>query len=372
MLRTTTSQRFKNGLIPRNISSRRFLASRPDFYDLTSDTATEVTDDMFDIMRSASRKDDVFGNDPSVNELEHHLGLRSLLTQPPHSVLCDAQSHINLYECGGLAYHSQASVTAVASTNGVYLTAEDVDTNRVLEDVHNASTKVIALENTLNGTIMPMKEMQNIHSLARKNNIKLHLDGARIWNASQATGISLEEYGQLFDTVSVCVSKGIGAPIGSLLVGSNDLVKKARHLRKLMGGGWRQAGLLAKIAQHCIGTVVPTMPETHRLTKKLASGLEQLGIRILLPVDTNMVFIETTPMDMKELANALKERNILISSDDSSVTRLVLHHQIDENAVDKIVQVASDLINTKGYIFSRSSSKTSNVDVSKAYPSIQH
>ena len=231
---------------------------------------------------------------------------------------------------------------------------------------------VIALENTLNGTIMPMKEMQNIHSLARKNDIKLHLDGARVWNASQATGISLEEYGQLFDTVSVCVSKGIGAPIGSLLVGSNDLIKKARHLRKLMGGGWRQAGLLAKIAQHCIGTVVPTMPETHRLTKKLSNGLEQLGIRILLPVDTNMVFIDTAPMNMKELADALKERNILISSDDSSVTRLVLHHQIDENAVDEIVQVASDLIKSKGYIFPQSSSKTSNVDISKAYPSIQH
>ncbi|KAI9248846.1 pyridoxal phosphate-dependent transferase [Phascolomyces articulosus] len=398
MLRST-SHNLKNGIAYCSmVLNRRCLAtvtpSKLGFYDMTSDTATEVTDDMFDIMRSASRKDDVFGNDPSVNELEHYvaklfgheaslfcasgtmtnqLGLRALLTQPPHSVLCDAQSHINLYECGGLAYHSQASVTAVTATNGVYLTADDVDANRVLEDVHNASTKVIALENTLNGAIMPMEEMQRIHTLARNENIKLHLDGARIWNASQATGIPLADYGQLFDTVSVCVSKGIGAPIGSLIIGSKEMIRKARHLRKLMGGGWRQAGLLAKIAQHCIDTVIPTMPETHRLTKKLATGLEGSGIRILLPVDTNMIFIDTAPLPMQELADALqKKRNILISAEDNgTITRLVLHHQIDESAVEGFVQVASDLIKEKGISFPTTPSRP-KVDVSKAYPSIQH
>ncbi|KAI9479568.1 pyridoxal phosphate-dependent transferase [Zychaea mexicana] len=357
---------------------------------MTSDTATEVTDDMFDIMKSASRKDDVFGIDPSVNELEHHvaklfgheaslfcasgsmtnqLGLRTLLTQPPHSVLCDSRSHIYLYECGGLAYHSQAGLTPTLPKNELYLTAEDVQANIVTDDLCGALTKVIALENTLNGTVMPLDELQRIHTFARKQNIKLHLDGARIWNASQATGVALADYGQLFDTISVCVSKGVGAPIGSLVIGSSEIIRKARHLRKLMGGGWRQAGLLAKVAHHCIDTVVPTMPETHRLTKKLATKLEALGMRTLLPVDTNMVFLETAPLSIVELADALHEHNIVISRDEGSVTRLVLHHQIDAKAVDDFIRVASKLVQAKvDAKFSLPPSSKEAVDISKAYP----
>ena len=224
---------------------------------------------------------------------------------------------------------------------------------------------MISLENTLNGTIMPLEEMQRIHGVARKHDIKIHLDGARLWNASQQTKVPLSEYGQLADTVSVCVSKGVGAPIGSLLVGSSQLVRRARHMRKLMGGGWRQAGLLAKVAHHCIDTVVPTMYETHRLTKTLASALERMGMRTLLPVDTNMIFLDVSPLSVMELADALKESNIVISRDEGSVTRLVLHHQIDAEAVSKFVQTASKLLKTK----ERTPSSHRSVDISKAYPS---
>ncbi|KAI8139477.1 pyridoxal phosphate-dependent transferase [Fennellomyces sp. T-0311] len=387
MLRTPLLRNFR---LVQVSSSRRYLATaRPAVCDMTSDTATEVTDDMFDIMKSASRKDDVFGSDPSINDLEHHvakmlgheaalfcvsgcmtnqLGLRSLLTQPPHSVLCDSRSHVYLYECGGLAYHSQAGMTPVLPKNELYLTAQDVQDNLVTDDLCGALTKVISLENTLNGTIMPLEEMQQIRALAQQRDIKVHLDGARLWNASQETRIPLSEYGQLADTVSVCVSKGVGAPIGSLLVGSSQLVRRARHMRKLMGGGWRQAGLLAKIAHHCIDNVVPTMPETHRLTKHLASSLESMGMHTLLPVDTNMIFLDTTPLSVIELADGLKDHNILISRDEGSVTRIVLHHQVDSQAVDDFIHVASKLIQAKLDAGSKLGSRD-KIDISKAYPS---
>ncbi|CDH55312.1 threonine aldolase [Lichtheimia corymbifera JMRC:FSU:9682] len=366
-------------------------SSKPAVYDMTSDTATEVTDDMFDIMKRASRKDDVFGADDSINDLEHHvaqllgheaalfcasgtmtnqLGLRTLLTQPPHSVLCDARSHIYNYECGGLAYNSQAGLTPTMPKNNVYLTAEDVDYNINTDDLCGAPTRVIALENTLNGVIMPLKEMERIHTLARNKGLLLHLDGARLWNASQATGIPLSEYGGLFDTVSVCVSKGVGAPIGSLVVGSRDRIKRARHVRKLLGGGWRQAGLLAAVARHCIDTIVPTMPETHRLTSRLANHLETLGMRILLPCDTNMIFLDTAPwVTVNELADALAEKNIIIGRDEGTVTRIVLHHQIDEQAVQNFINIATRLSKEKKQLGKRVVDEDHRVDISRAYPS---
>ncbi|KAI9310719.1 pyridoxal phosphate-dependent transferase [Dichotomocladium elegans] len=359
---------------------------------MTSDTATEITDDMMTIMRRASRRDDVFGDDPSIKELEHHvakllghedalfcvsgcmtnqLGLRTLLTQPPHSVLADARSHINLYECGGLAYHSQASLTAVSPTNGAYLTCKDIEDNLVTDTIHGALTRVVALENTLNGTIMPLDTMDAIHTFARRKGLLLHLDGARLWNASQATGVALDRYGALFDTVSICVSKGVGAPIGSLLVGSADRMRRARHIRKLMGGGWRQAGLLAATAKHCIDTVVPTMPKTHALARRLADHLQSLGIRLLLPCETNMLFIDTHPwMTIRQLADRLREKNIIISPDEGTVTRLVLHYQIDDKAVEDFMEVATALVQesaTQGKPAVQAQHRSH--DPTKAYPS---
>lgn len=229
---------------------------------------------------------------------------------------------------------------------------------------------VIALENTLNGVIMPLEEMQRIHTLARNKDLYLHLDGARLWNASQATGIPLSEYGKLFDTVSVCVSKGVGAPIGSLVVGSRDRIRRARHVRKLLGGGWRQAGLLAAVARHCIDTIIPTMPETHRLTKRLADHLETLGMRILLPCDTNMIFLDTAPwITVTELADALAEKNIIIGRDEGTVTRIVLHHQIDEQAVEDFINIATRLSKEKQQIGKRVIEEDHRVDISRAYPS---
>lgn len=208
---------------------------------------------------------------------------------------------------------------------------------------------VVSLENTMNGTIMPIEEIKKIHDVARANNLKMHMDGARLWNASQGSGTPLSEYGQYFDTVSICLSKGAGAPIGSMLTGTKELITRARHIRKMMGGGWRQAGMLAVAARHCINTVVPTMPETHALARKLADHLESLDVKILLPVDTNMIFIDIsrTGLTIADLAEALKAKNIKIFSNTGTTTRLVFHYQITSQAVDDFMQVASDLVQTK-------------------------
>jgi threonine aldolase len=313
--------------------------------------------------------------------LSNQLGLRCLLFQPPHSVLCDSRSHVFNYECGGIAYHSQANVVPVVA-KGTYMTAAEVEGRINKDTLCGAITRgmyrckrmfnsclcfanisllplslpnfssfysVVSLENTMNGTIMPIEEIKKIHDVARANNLKMHMDGARLWNASQETDTPLSEYGQYFDTVSICLSKGAGAPIGSMLTGTKELITRARHIRKMMGGGWRQAGMLAVAARHCINTVVPTMPETHALARRLASHLESLDIKILLPVDTNMIFIDIsrTGLTIADLAEALKVKNIKIFSNTGTTTRLVFHYQITSQVVDDFMQIASDLVQTK-------------------------
>ncbi|KAI8968180.1 pyridoxal phosphate-dependent transferase [Mycotypha africana] len=341
----------------------------PFIYDMTSDTATIPTDEMFDIMKAATRGDDVYQTDNDVKELENYvaqllgheaalfctsgtlsnqLGLRCLLFQPPHSVLCDSRSHVFNYECGGIAYHSQANVVPVFA-KGNYMTAQEVEGRINKDTLCGAITKVISLENTLNGTIMPIDEIKKIHDVARANNIKMHMDGARLWNASEETKTPLHEYGQYFDTISICLSKGVGAPVGSMLVGSKELITRARHIRKLMGGGWRQVGMLAVAARHCINNVVPTLRDTHVLAKKLAHHLESLGVQILLPVDTNMIFIDTsrTGLVISDLSEALKRKNIKIFSSPGTTARIVLHYQITPEAIEDFMQVASDLVHAK-------------------------
>ncbi|CEI92498.1 hypothetical protein RMCBS344292_06754 [Rhizopus microsporus] len=338
-------------------------------YDFSSDTATVPTNEMFDIMKLASRGDDVFQADDDCKALEDYvaqligheaalfctsgtmsnqIGLRCHLTQPPQSVLCDSRAHVFNYECGGIAYHSQASVTPVVA-KGTYLTASEVEKHINKDYLCGAPTKVISLENTLNGTIMPIEEIRAIHDVARANNIKMHLDGARLWNASQETGVPLSEYGKCFDTISVCLSKGVGAPIGSIITGPKELIVRARHLRKLMGGGWRQAGMLARAARYCIDNVVPTMPQTHTLARKLRDHLQLLGIKILLPVDTNMIFIDTaeTGVTIPELADALKAKKIKILVNPGTTARIVLHYQITLQAVETFMQVVSELVYAK-------------------------
>ncbi|KAG0277033.1 Threonine aldolase [Linnemannia gamsii] len=244
------------------------------------------------VMLNASRGDAVYEEDDSVSSLESHvaqltgheaglfcasgtmtnqLAFKASLLTPPASILCDRRSHVFRHEAGGLASHSQVTVYPVQAlaNKGHHITVEDLEREFVVDDddVHMAPTRLISLENTLDGTVMPLQEVQAIRRFANENKVLLHLDGARVWNAAIAAGCDLKDITQEFDSVSLCVSKGIGAPIGSVLVGNKGLIKKARHFRKMFGGGWRQAGGLAATAHWCIDNVWPTMKETHALAK---------------------------------------------------------------------------------------------------------
>lgn len=180
--------------------------------------------------------------------MTNQLGLRVHLNQPPHSVVCDARSHVHLWEAGGIAFHSRASVSPVICSNGVHVTATEIEGNLIDEDLHTAPTRVVSLENTLSGMVMPLKDIQEVASLARDRGLAMHLDGARLWNAHIASGVPLHEYGKCFDSMSLCLSKGVGAPIGSILVGNRQFIHRARHFRKLFGGGWRQ--VVSRLINH--------------------------------------------------------------------------------------------------------------------------
>ncbi|KAF9577038.1 Threonine aldolase, partial [Lunasporangiospora selenospora] len=271
------------------------------------------------------------------NQLAH----RVHLCNPPQSALVDIRSHVFNYEAGGISFHSQAAVYPVMPANGSYLTVEDVASRLVMDvDVHYAPTRIVSLENTLNGTIMPLEEIIRIRELTQEHDIKLHLDGARLWHASISTGISMKEYCSYFDTISLCLSKGIGAPIGSILVGSEVAIKKARHFRLLFGGGWRQAGILAEAALWGIKNNWPTMEETHRRAKWLERVFLQIGCQITNPVDTNMIWVDTTEagFTVEELMTELAKEGIKISGSGCAM-RVVLHYQITDEAVEKFIEV---------------------------------
>jgi len=315
----------------------------------------------------ASLGDDVY-HEPSTVALERHIAkitgkeagifmatgtmsnqiaLRCHLIQPPHSVLCDVRSHVHKFEAGGIAFHSQASTISVTPENGLYLTAKEVEAELVLEDdVHYAPTRVISLENTLSGIIFPQEEINKIAALAHEHGLKMHLDGARIWHVAAETGISLSELCAPFDSVSLCFSKGLGAPIGSCLVGRQSLIKKAKAFRKGFGGGMRQTGFMAAAAAYALTHNFPLLPQVHLQAKRLKKGLEELGARIVAPVDTCMVFYDPSPLGLRydeilDRAAELSDPLILGGS------RLVIHIQTDPGAVDDFLQLVKVLAEEK-------------------------
>ncbi|KAG0336181.1 Threonine aldolase [Podila horticola] len=339
------------------------------YSDFRSDTATAPTPEMFEAMMKSSLGDDVYYEDDSVKALEKYvaalcgheaalycssgtmtnqLAHRVHLCNPPQSAMVDIRSHVFNYEAGGISFHSQAAVVPITPANGHHLTLEDIEPRLVQDvDVHYAPTRVVSLENTLNGTIMPLEEIIRIRAFTNEHNVKLHLDGARLWHASIATGISMKEYCSHFDSISLCLSKGIGAPIGSILVGSKQVIKKARHFRLLFGGGWRQAGFLAEAALWCIKTNWPSMERTHRQAKWLEQALEHVGCFITNPVDTNMIWIDTsdTGFVVEELMEELSHEGIKITGS-GTAARLVLHYQISDKVIETFIGVLRKMAST--------------------------
>lgn len=265
--------------------------------------------------------------------LSNQVAIRCHLYQPPHSIMCDYRAHVYTCEASGLAILSQAMVSPVVPSNGTYITLEEIQKSIIdYDDIHVAPTKVIALENTLGGAIMPIEEIKRISEYARSKGVKMHLDGARLWQASIATGISMEEYCSYFDSVSLCLSKGMGAPVGSILVGEPEFIKRAKWIRKQQGGGIRQSGLLAAAANVALDEVWPAMGVTHKRAQDTADFLRtNYGVKFEVPVDTSFLFLDGkgSGIDIKLFAEEGRKRGLKLLDN-----RIVFHHQICDEAIE--------------------------------------
>ncbi|KAI0423271.1 pyridoxal phosphate-dependent transferase [Xylaria grammica] len=335
-------------------------------FDLRSDTMTTPTLAMLNAIQTTTLLDDVFEEDPTTIELEAHvaalagkeaglfvlsgtmgnqIALRSLLTQPPHSVLCDRQSHIIKYEAGGVASLCGAMITAVKPSNGRYLTLEDVQENVILgDDVHDCPTRVISLENSLNGMVMPLEEVRRISSFARDNGILMHCDGARLWEVVASGAGSLTDFCACFDTISLCFSKGLGAPIGSIVVGSKSLIKHGRWVRKSIGGGLRQSGVVTAAARVAVDTTFGKdsngqdglLKATHATAQRVEKLWTELGGRMTLPVETNMCWLdlESLGCSAARFEQLGREAGLKLIGN-----RLITHYQIGEEAIQKLAAI---------------------------------
>ncbi|CAG8106865.1 unnamed protein product [Penicillium olsonii] len=326
---------------------------------------TKPTASMLEAICQTTLLDDVFNEDPVTNELQQYVAeitkheasllvlsgtmgnqvaIRSHLAQPPHSVLCDHRSHIICYEAGGVSAWTGATMQTVVPKNGVHLTLEDIQKHAVLDDdIHHCPTKLISLENTLDGMIMPLTEAKRIVEWAHSHDIKVHLDGARLWEAVAAGAGSLPEYTALFDSVSLCFSKGLGAPIGSIIVGPQAFIKKARWFRKSIGGGARQTGVIAAAAQVALKETFGMHPSgqdgklaaTHIKAKHVAELWTSRGGKLQQPPQTNMVWLdlEASGVGPNDLSVIGQEKGLKLGGG-----RIVVHYLSDQ-AIARLDQV---------------------------------
>lgn len=283
--------------------------------ELRSDTFTKPTPLMLEAMMTAEVGDDVFGDDPTVNELESYManlfGMEAAVfcpsgtmanqiairvhTQPQDEVVCDKNSHVYLYEGGGMAANAGVSPALLSGDRG-RITASQIAEVIKPDDVHAPVTRLVSLENTMNkggGSIYDFNEIKNIRALCDARNLALHLDGARLFNALTETKEIPAQYGSVFNTISVCLSKGLGAPVGSVLLGTAEAIKKARRVRKVYGGGMRQAGFLAAAGLYALQHQVERLKDDHQRAKALGEALSKASyVKEVLPVETNIVIFE--------------------------------------------------------------------------------
>ncbi len=330
--------------------------------DLRSDTVTKPSKEMREAMFSAEVGDDVFGEDPTVNELQevvarmfdkeaglyipsgtmgNQLAVKTH-THPGNEIILEADAHIFKYEAGAAGMLSGVITKILHGVNGV-LTAEQIDhsVNRT-DDIHAAPTGMIALENTHNragGTIYPMEEIKKISEVAHRRNIPLHLDGARIMNACVATNIKPMEYGRYFDSISICLSKGLGAPVGSVLVGTKNFIDKARYFRKAYGGGMRQAGILAAAGLYALRHNMDKLREDHLKAKRLAEAISLLkSFSIdLATVQTNIVIFSVKSGTSYAIIDKLKDQGILAIPFSDVKIRFVTHLDVSLEDIDHTI-----------------------------------
>jgi len=335
--------------------------------DLRSDTFTKPTPLMLEAMFKASVGDDVFGEDPTINALENKaaqlFGMESALfcpsgtmtnqiaikchTEPGNEIICDKTSHIYVYEGGGIAFNSGCQVRTIDGNRGK-LTADQIVEVINPEDIHKPITKLVSIENTSNrggGSCYELEDLIEIKKICIENQLNLHLDGARLWNAMVHKKYAAHDFGKIFDSISVCLSKGLGAPVGSLLIANSTFIKKARRVRKLMGGGMRQAGYLAAAGIYALDNHINRLEEDHLHAQKIGSVLAQKDfVGEIIPIETNIIIFEVkgkySPQTFTEF---LKLKNILCIAISSTQVRMVFHLDVTSNMIDEMITTIEEM-----------------------------
>lgn len=331
--------------------------------DMRSDTVTKPTAEMLEAMMAAEVGDDMFGEDPTVLMLENkvakyfgkeaamfcpsgtmanQIGIR-INTQPQDEVICDRTSHIYNYEGGGVAYNSMVSMRLLHGDMGRF-TAADVRDNINPDDIHYPKSTLVSIENTVNkggGSIYPLDVIQEIAKVAVDNKMKMHLDGARIFNALVQSGDSAKAHGKCFHTISACFSKGLGAPVGSVLMGSNDAMKRARRVRKVMGGAMRQAGYLAAACIYALDNNVKRLKNDHKRATEIANLFEEKSyVDNIFSAGTNIVILSIA--DDKPIDGLLKEwksMGLLAVPFGKQEIRLVTHLDFSDDMLQRVKQI---------------------------------
>ncbi|MFM5081874.1 low-specificity L-threonine aldolase [Aeromonas veronii] len=337
------------------------------YIDLRSDTVTQPTDAMRQAMLHAAVGDDVYGEDPGVNALEAFgarlLGKQSALFVPSGTmsnllaVMSHCQrgegailgnaAHIYRYEAQGSAVLGSVALQPLPMQRDGTLAFDDIKAALAPDDAHFVQTRLICLENTHNGKVLPLSYLQEMGAFVADRGLKLHLDGARLFNAAVASETPVGVIAAPFDSISICLSKGLGAPVGSLLVGSHDFIARARRLRKMLGGGMRQAGILAQAGLFALEQHVTRLADDHRRAKRLAEGLAALpGIELDLSlVQSNMVFLRLREGESAPLLAFMKERGILFSG--YGELRLVTHLQINDDDIEEVIDAFTEYLGAR-------------------------
>jgi threonine aldolase len=337
--------------------------------NLISDTITKPTSEMLKAMVQADVGDDVFGDDPTVNQLQKKLAAMfgkedalyfpsgtmanqaaiNLHTNSGEQLICDKWAHVYNFEGGGAAANSGVSCFLIDGNRGMFTANQVEEVINAKENIHLASTTLVTVENTTNkggGACWDLSEIKKIKQVCIENDLAFHLDGARLFNALVAKGETPKQYGEQFDTISICLSKGLGAPIGSVLIGTKAHIKKALRIRKRFGGAMRQVGYLAAAGIYALDNHVERLVEDHEKAKIIGKTLNTLTyISKVEPIDTNIVIFNLTQgIDEIEFINKLKEKGVLITSMGSGKLRMVTHLDFTDEMLDRLLDILNKIV----------------------------
>ncbi|WP_404346412.1 low-specificity L-threonine aldolase [Sutcliffiella horikoshii] len=340
--------------------------------DVRSDTVTKPTKEMRKASYEAEVGDDVYGEDPTVTLLEEKaaeiLGKEAALfvtsgtqgnqiavlthCRPGNEILLEEESHIFYYESGAVAALAGVQTRTIPGVNGI-MNPQDIESAIRGEDQHFPETGLICIENTHNragGAVVPVSNMAEIYEVAQRYSIPVHVDGARLFNAAASSGTPIQEFTKHCDTVQICLSKGLGAPVGSIIAGSNDFIKRARKWRKRLGGGLRQVGIIAAPGLIALTQMTERLSEDHDNATFLADGIRGISpLKIVNSVDTNIVVLDVSGLGMKaeQFVEELKEKGVLAVTFGPTLVRLTTHFDVGRGDMERIISVIDEIVKTR-------------------------